>query len=94
MKQIKDKKMKKWLKKLKKKEQLHLESEIAKLEPADINKIIQQKRILADLEMQLSMTRYSHQILWQNLAKKYKLPAEFIFDDESGKIYLKEETNE
>jgi hypothetical protein len=63
------------------------------LSDADLHKATEQVRILTDAEKQVSMLRFCHQAYWQELAKKYKLPAEFDMDPE-GRIFIQGEVNE
>lgn len=60
---------------------------IAKLDEADFRKVKEQRRLLNDAEMTVSMLRCSYRVLWAALKEKHGLPDEVELDEETGEVF-------
>jgi hypothetical protein len=64
-----------------------IEAKLSQLSEDDVYKLNEQKRIIQDVEKQLSVLRVGHQAFWKALADKYGLPRDFQVD-EAGQIFV------
>ncbi len=62
---------------------------LATLDAEELRKVQEQRRVLRDHEMTLSMLRASYRVLWAALAAKHKLPAEVELDEATGEVFAK-----
>ena len=62
---------------------------LAKLEPKELRKLIEQRRLLTDAEMTLSMLQCSYRVLWRALQEKYGLPDNVDLDEVKGRVLEK-----
>ena len=63
---------------------------LAVLTEEEHRRVREQKRLLDDAEMTVSMLRCSYRVLWRTLTEKYELPAEFELD-EAGQVFERAE---
>ncbi len=63
---------------------------IAKLNADELRRVMEQRRLLADSEMQTSMMRCSYRVLWRALQEKYELPEDVDLEDATGKLFKKD----
>ncbi len=64
---------------------------VAKISAQDVYRVKEQKRIIRDAQMALSMLNCSYRVLWADIQKRYELPGSFEMDEKTGEIFAVEE---
>lgn len=60
---------------------------IAKLGDDEFRKVKEQRRLLNDAEMTVSMMRCSYRALWAALKEKHGFPDQVELDEETGEVF-------
>ena len=64
---------------------------LATLDAGDLYRVTEQKRIIKEAQMVLSMLNCSYRVLWAEIQRKHDLPANVEMDESTGELFASKE---